>query len=179
MLAYKLLEDSLHVYTNRVPLSELIVRVTSFQKSDLVTRNDAQLLQTRFKMPVPYAWSISNKVTECSRWIAITSSTKIAPRRWLFKSSASCPNCRKIVNDGCANYLMSLSKEERNKLLLIIGDDFVREASRKKRTSRDRRAWRRRSPLVFFQEKFSQLKSSPMVVVSSFGNDDSCSRSRR
>ena len=48
-------------------------------------------------------------------------------KEWLFKSSASCPNCRKIVNDGCANYLMSLSKEERDKLLLIVGDDFVRE----------------------------------------------------
>ena len=127
MLAYKLLEDSLHVYTNRVPLSELIVRVTSFQKSDLVTRNGRPVTPNTLQNAcaiclVDFEQGDRVLTLDCNHFFH-----ENCAKEWLFKSSASCPNCRKIVNDGCANYLMSLSKEERDKLLLIVGDDFVRE----------------------------------------------------
>ena len=113
MLAYKLLEDSLHVYTNRVPLSELIVRVTSFQKSDLVTRNGSPVTPNTLQNAcaiclVDFEQGDRVLTLDCNHFFHDN-----CAKEWLFKSSfPSCPNCRKIVNDGCANYLMSLSKKK-------------------------------------------------------------------
>ena len=129
------------MYTNRVPLSELIVRVTSFQKSDLVTRNGRPLTPNTLQNACAIClvdFEQDDRVLtrlDCNHFFH-----ENCAKEWLFKSSASCPNCRKTVNDGCANYLMSLSKEDRDELHSSSAMILLEKTSRKKRTNGDRRS---------------------------------------
>ena len=77
-------------------LRELIVRVSS---SDL--HRTLGHSKHASKMLRPYACRFRTKVTEYH--VGLHQFLPRDRQQRLFKSSASCPNCRKIVNDGCAN----------------------------------------------------------------------------
>lgn len=127
MQAYKLLDDSFNAYANRVPLSKLADRVTPFQKPDPVAPDGRPVTPNTLKSVcaiclVDFEENDRVLTLECNHIFH-----ESCAKEWLFKSTSSCPNCRKHVDDGVGDYLVSLSKEERAELTHLVDDAFVRE----------------------------------------------------
>jgi hypothetical protein len=127
MQAYKLLDDSFNAYANRVPLSKLADRVTPFQKPDPVAPDGRPVTPNTLKSVcaiclVDFEENDRVLTLECNHIFH-----ESCAKEWLFNSTSSCPNCRKHVDDGVGDYLVSLSKEERAELTHLVDDAFVRE----------------------------------------------------
>ena len=128
MQAYKLLDDSFNAYANRVPLSEFVNRVTSFQVPASIAPSGRPVTPSTLKNVcaiclVDFEENDRVLTLECNHVFH-----ESCAKEWLFKSSfPSCPNCRKRVNDGVGEYLMASSNEERAELTLLVDCDYVRE----------------------------------------------------
>jgi hypothetical protein len=127
MQAYKLLDDSFNAYANRVPLSKLADRVTPFQKPDPVAPDGRPVTPNTLKSVcaiclVDFEENDRVLTLECNHIFH-----ESCAKEWLFNSTSSCPNCRKHVDDGVGDYLVSLSNEERAELTHLVDDAFVRE----------------------------------------------------
>ena len=128
MQAYKLLDDSFNAYANRVPLSEFVNRVTSFQVPASIAPSGRPVTPSTLKNVcaiclVDFEENDRVLTLECNHVFH-----ESCAEEWLFKSSfPSCPNCRKRVNDGVGEYLMASSNEERAELTLLVDCDYVRE----------------------------------------------------
>ena len=128
MQAYKLLDDSFNAYANRVPLSEFVNRVTSFQVPASIAPSGRPVTPSTLKNVcaiclVDFEENDRVLTLECNHVFH-----ESCAKEWLFKSSfPSCPNCRKRVKDGVGEYLMASSNEERAELTLLVDCDYVRE----------------------------------------------------
>ena len=128
MQAYKLLDDSFNAFANRVPLSEFVNRVTSFQVPASIAPSGRPVTPSTLKNVcaiclVDFEENDRVLTLECNHVFH-----ESCAKEWLFKSSfPSCPNCRKRVNDGVGEYLMASSNEERAELILLVDCDYVRE----------------------------------------------------